>query len=123
MKLRNAGGFICYNLRDKEFYDVFYVKTNFANKKNPTLGLEKDKVHFVIIDRRGVDYVGSPVSYADFAGALADDERKVYNYDDYESGAQLYESIGLEKLKKHYTKAWFEKRYASAIHFIEHSLV
>ena len=123
MKLRNKGGFLFYNLLDKEFYDVFYIKTNFANKKKPSLNMEKDKVQFVIIDRKGVDYVGTPAAYKDFEESFTDDERKVYNYGDYESGAQLYESIGLEKLKKHYTKAWFEKRYDSAIHFIEHSLV
>jgi hypothetical protein len=121
MKLRNKGGFIFYNLRDKELYDVFYVKTNFANKKKPSLNMEKNKVHFVIIDRKGVDYVGTPVAYKDFEEFLAD-EKKIYDYSDYNSGAQLYDNLLPTKLKKHYTKAWFEKRYASAIHLIEHSM-
>ena len=122
MKLRNKGGFLFYNPRDREFYDVFYAKTNFANKKKPSLNLEKDKVQFVIIDRKGVDYIGTPVAYKDFEEFLAD-EKEIYDYNHYNSGTQLYESLLLPKLKKHYTKAWFEKRYASAIHFIEHSLV
>lgn len=122
MKLRNKGGFLFYNSQDKEFYDVFYFKTNFANKEKPSLKMEKDKVNFVIIDRKGVDYVGTPVAYKDFEEFLAD-EKKIYDYSDYNSGTQLYENILPTKRKKHYTKAWFEKRYDSAIHFIEHSLV
>ena len=101
---------------------MFYVKTNFANKKKPSLNMEKDKVHFVIIDRKGVDYIGTPVAYNDFEEFLAD-EKEIYDYNHYTSGSHLYEHLLLPKLKKSYTKAWFERRYASAIHFIEHSLV
>ena len=79
MKLRDNGAFLVYNLKIKEFAELFYSKTNLANKAPPAPQYEKNKIVYAMIDRKGVDYVSNPpISYKEFKVILDNLDQRTF---------------------------------------------